>query len=326
MQQAADIPLSILVVDTNHVTAKALSEEVKQDRRVIRIKTASSISEAQRELQVGGYNTIFVDPLSIGLNEASDFVFSVRRALPEIVFGLFVDSKQVDNRRREFYSGERHRFEHYYTLDKRTPFAAFSDEVSAMLARCIGDLRWRMSTETLKKIRSAISGESGDEPPSPLTADLSAELDKAISLVTPKAPEPAPRPTVFLSHRFAETEYVNGLTQLLEGHGFAVVIGNSMNTYVSQGVLQRISEADYFICLMTRDKKKDDGNYTTSAWLLEEKGAALALKKRIVLLVEHGVDEYGGLQGDWQMIHFNPKGFTSAAFQAVKQLQSYAGS
>jgi hypothetical protein len=105
-----------------------------------------------------------------------------------------------------------------------------------------------------------------------------------------------------------------------------VTIGSPVNTYVSQAVLQRISEANYFVCLMTRDKEKVDGNYTTSPWLLEEKGAALALKKPVVLLVEHGVDEFGGLQGDWQRIHFGPKGYLNAALQAVGQLNSYAGS
>jgi hypothetical protein len=76
---------------------------------------------------------------------------------------------------------------------------------------------------------------------------------------------------------------------------------------------------------MTKDKQKADGTYTTSPWLLEEKGAALAMNKRIVLMVEEGVgaDEIGGLQGDWQRIHFTPKGFTTAALSAVKQLKSY---
>lgn len=60
-------------------------------------------------------------------------------------------------------------------------------------------------------------------------------------------------------------------------------------------------------------------------WLLEEKGAALALGKPIVLMVEEGVTDSGGLQGDWQRIHFGPKGFLKAALQAVEQLKSYAG-
>jgi hypothetical protein len=325
MQRAGEIPLSILVVDADEAAARALTEETARDQRVVRITVARSIEEAQRELRSGDYNTVVIDPLSIGLGPASDFVFSVMTALPEIVFVLFVDSTEVDGRRAEFFSGERRRFAHHYSLDKRTPIAAFPDEVRAMLTRCISLLSWKLSAESLKKIRAMVAAED-DETRASITPELSAELDRAISLVAPKESTPAPRRTVFLSHRFAENEYVGGLTRLLENEGFTVSIGSPVNTYVSQAVLQRISEADYFVCLMTRDKEKVDGNYTTSPWVLEEKGAALALKKPVVLLVEHGVDELGGLQGDWQRIHFGPKGYLSAALQAVGQLNSYAGS
>jgi hypothetical protein len=58
---------------------------------------------------------------------------------------------------------------------------------------------------------------------------------------------------------------------------------------------------------------------------LEEKGAALAFGKPIVLMIEEGVTDFGGLQGDWQRIHFGAKGFLSAALQAVQQLNEYSG-
>ena len=116
------------------------------------------------------------------------------------------------------------------------------------------------------------------------------------------------------------------MTKLLEMSGFDVVTGQVANTYVSKAVIERIRDCEYFICLMTQDAKKMDGTFTTSAWLLEEKGVALAIGKPIVLMVEEGVTDFGGLQGDWQRIHFGQKGFTSAALQAVEQLRSYAGS
>ena len=42
-------------------------------------------------------------------------------------------------------------------------------------------------------------------------------------------------------------------------------------------------------------------------------------------MVEEGVDDFGGLQGDWQRIHFGPKGFLKAARDAAQQLASYSG-
>ncbi|MGH4013700.1 MAG: toll/interleukin-1 receptor domain-containing protein [Pseudonocardiaceae bacterium] len=313
------------MVDADEAAARALTDEAAQDQRVDCIAIAHNIEEAQRELRAGAYNTIVIDPLSVGIDPAAQFARSAKGKLSEIVFVLFVDSTEVDARRAEFFSGESRRFAHYYSLDKRTPVAAFSDEVRAMLTRCASLLSWRLSAESLKRIREMVRTESS-EIRSTITSELSAELDRAISLVASNDPAPTSRRTVFLSHRFAESEYVDGLTQLLEKEGFTVATGSPANTYISQAILQRISESDYFVCLMTRDKEKADGNYTTSPWLLEEKGAALALKKPVVLLVEHGVDEFGGLQGDWQRIHFGPKGYLSAALQAVGQLNSYAGS
>tara|TARA_B100000029_G_C17011798_1_gene755194 strand:+ start:333 stop:575 length:243 start_codon:yes stop_codon:yes gene_type:complete len=76
---------------------------------------------------------------------------------------------------------------------------------------------------------------------------------------------------------------------------------------------------------MTCADEKMDGTFTTSPWLLEEKGAALALDKPLVMMVEEGVSDFGGLQGDWQRIHFGAKGFLKAALEAVDQLKSYAG-
>jgi hypothetical protein len=323
--EVSEIPLSLLVVDANRATAQSLEAEVSKDPRVVKSTIAHAVKEAQGELRSGNYNGIMIDPMSIGLDVASEFIFSARKSLPEIVFVLFVDSAEIDSRRTEFFSGTRRRFAHYFTLNKRTPVAAFSDEVEATLTFCTSWLERRLSVESLKKIREAVAAKDVHSP-SRITPEVRAGLDRAISLATPRLDEPPAQPSVFLSHRFAETEYVDGLTQLLEKEGFVVVIGSPANTYVSSAILQRISEADYFIGLMTRAQEKVDGNFTTSPWLLEEKGAALALQKRIVLLVEHGVDEFGGLQGDWQRIHFGPKGYLSAALQAVTQLKSYTGS
>jgi hypothetical protein len=76
---------------------------------------------------------------------------------------------------------------------------------------------------------------------------------------------------------------------------------------------------------MTKDKEKVDGTFFTSPWLIEEKGVAFAYQKPLVLMIEEGVTDFGGLQGDWQGIDFTPKGFLKAAQKAVKQLKSYTG-
>jgi hypothetical protein len=98
-----------------------------------------------------------------------------------------------------------------------------------------------------------------------------------------------------------------------------------VSTYVSTSILQRIKETEFFLCLMTINEQKCDGTYTTSPWLLEEKGAALAFGKYLVVMIEQGVTHYGGLEGDWQRHFFTPKSFLAKARLAVEQLQSAAG-
>ena len=47
-------------------------------------------------------------------------------------------------------------------------------------------------------------------------------------------------------------------------------------------------------------KQQADGTFTTSTWLHQALGAAIAYNKPLVLLVEEGVTDFRGLQGDWQ--------------------------
>jgi hypothetical protein len=149
--------------------------------------------------------------------------------------------------------------------------------------------------------------------------------DQISSLRNYLAPKPnsVKEGSIFLSHRFVEKEYIEGLIKILQMGEFNVVSAEYVAGYISQSILERIKNSEFFLCLMTRDKEKIDGTYTTSPWLLEEKGAALAMNKKIVLMIEEGVTDIGGLQGDWQRIHFTPKGFTNAALQAVEQLKNY---
>jgi hypothetical protein len=73
---------------------------------------------------------------------------------------------------------------------------------------------------------------------------------------------------------------------------------------------------------MTCRDKKENGKFTTSSWLLEEKGAALALGKPCLMLVEDGIDarEIGGLQGDDQRLPFNRNNFTRIVADALRML------
>lgn len=316
-----EIPLHILVCDPNDISASALVDQLNKHKAVASVIHASDISTAQQILRSNDINTIFIDPLIPDIEIASEFVFSVRKSLPEIVFVLYMDLAIAEANRKSFFRGERQRFSHYYRLDKAVPVTSFPDEVDSVIRTCQSDLSWRLSQESLKRIKEQQKSHQGNQ----CQSEALQEVEDLVARVSASRKAIPRKNTVFLSYRFAETEYVDGLIPLLEDRGFEVVTGKRSNTFISRAVIDRIRDCEYFLCLMTRDKEKIDATFTTSPWLLEEKGVALALGKQIVLMIEEGVDDFGGLQGDWQRIHFGPKGFLKAALEAVQQLASYSG-
>lgn len=324
-QNSDEIPLKVLICDGDPSASTSLQRALDDEPAVLTVKQVDSTNEAQRQVRVSEFNTIFIDPLTLGIEAASSFIFDIRKSQPEIVFVLYVDRARAERQRASFYGGERQRFSHYYTLDKQTPVSAFVDEVLAMIRLCQSYLSWGMTEASLERLRSEAAKATNRA--SLESRALLHAVDESLLRFTRSPPERGPTltRTVFLSHRFAEEEYVKGLTRLLYESGFEAVTGKSSNTFVGRSVIDRIREASFFLCLMTRADAKTDGTFTTSPWLLEEKGVALAFSKPLVLMVEEGVSDFGGLQGDWQRIHFGAKGFLTAALEAVAQLKSYVG-
>jgi DNA-binding NtrC family response regulator len=108
--EANKIPLKILICDQDKTTAKSLQSFVSQDDLVSVAQIAHNIDDAQTLLRSEDYNTIFIDVINLGIVPASEFVFSIRKALPEIVFVLYIDKKSAESMRREFYGDERRRY------------------------------------------------------------------------------------------------------------------------------------------------------------------------------------------------------------------------
>jgi tetratricopeptide (TPR) repeat protein len=125
----------------------------------------------------------------------------------------------------------------------------------------------------------------------------------------------------FLAHSFAEVDkpVVAGVRQFVESAGIEVTTGErAQNRSVAQKVKERITAADLFIGLFTRDRlittrgkisrllhPRDDGAYTTSYWVIQESGFALGLDKQMVLLVEQGITAFPELQGDMEVVFFD---------------------
>jgi hypothetical protein len=307
--------LNCLIVDADIEARLSLMGVLETLEPTSQIKAADNCTDGLEQIISGGIDAVFIDPLSIGIDDAADFIFTIRTTHPSIVFVLYSDMAEAESHRGQLYRGERHRFSHYFKLDKLTPVAAFKREVGAVLGLCRGYIAWHA-------VRTELRADASSSDDLSHSRGVNQALDTTeLVLLNGRGA----KDTVFLSCRFSETEYIEGLTRLLSKNGFKVIMGDRTIGYVSQSVLERIRGAEYFLALMTRKHELVTGEFVTSSWVLEEKGAALALGKQIVLLVEDGLSDLGGLQGDWQRIHFGRKGFLMAALQAVEQLLSYSG-
>ncbi|QEM13407.1 toll/interleukin-1 receptor domain-containing protein [Mucilaginibacter rubeus] len=324
-----NIPLNILIIDAETDTVELLKNRLQLNKDVLKTYVSTSIKNAKIELNSKHINVVFIDPLSFDLDEASKFIFNVRGTLPEIVFVLFYNYFKAEQRSSEFYRGQRSRFTHYYKLNKQTPIENFQDEMVYIFQKIQSDLRWRMSDQNIKTLiqqsEDLINKNPNSESEIPkVLEELRDQLDQLRRQTTPKA-ETVTKKSIFISYRFTEIEYKKDLADHLIENGYSVVTGMESNQYISDAIIARIKQCEFFLCLMTKHQEKKDGTFTTSPWLLEEKGVALASNKKLVLLIEEGVTDYGGLQGDWQRIHFSSKGFMSAAKQALKQIKSFEG-
>lgn len=324
--EMARIPLRVLVADQDTPSTRVLMDALRSAKGVTNVILVQNLDEAPGRLRADYMNTVFIDPLSFGIDNSSAFIFATRKALPEIVFVLFQDQERVEENREQFFHGERRRFAHYYRLDKRTPLDAFNDELAAVTRLCQYDLSWRMSPENLRRLLDQTSKETKTATGNYSTHRPAIDSNDVPRLTT-RPQRFGVENTVFVSHRFAVADegYVQGLTRHLKDKGFVVTTGKLATGYISQAVIQRIRDAEFFLCLLTRADAKLDGTYTASAWLHQELGAAIAFGKPVVIMVEEGVTDFGGLQGDVQRIHFADKGFMTAALDAADILRAYSG-
>ena len=127
---------------------------------------------------------------------------------------------------------------------------------------------------------------------------------------------------IFLAHQFRsdEAELVRTLNDvILRPAGYTVVDGQAEGLEeFRDAILSKIRESQFFLALLTHRARLERGRFVSSVWLYQEIGAAVAMGKRPLLLVEEGMDEHyaGELQKTYEYVPFN-RGSCLDAFQAV---------
>src|SRR5215472_11517904 len=84
-------PPRVLICDSNREMAGKLQRELVKNSLIDQAAMEHSIRDARAAVDSGALDIIFLGLLSFSLDEASDFLFAVRRERPEIVFSLYVD-------------------------------------------------------------------------------------------------------------------------------------------------------------------------------------------------------------------------------------------
>ncbi len=117
----------------------------------------------------------------------------------------------------------------------------------------------------------------------------------------------------FLGHSFSPDDraLVIAVKRMLRRERIAVITGERPEARgVAEKIRTRIDVADLFVALLTRRYMIEPGRYTTSPWVIEEKGYFLGRgpSRPVLLLVEDGIkvpDETGGIAGDLEYIRFD---------------------
>jgi transcriptional regulator with XRE-family HTH domain len=128
------VSLWVLVVGEDG-DAKLLCQELRRMPVVKAVYADDHEHYAWGTIRDKEVNTIFIDPLVIGLDNAERFIFGVRYEFPEIVFVLYADQEAINANPDLYYSGPRQRFRHYYSLDKKT-IGTDSEALTKVLRQC----------------------------------------------------------------------------------------------------------------------------------------------------------------------------------------------
>lgn len=115
--------------------------------------------------------------------------------------------------------------------------------------------------------------------------------------------------SAFIGQSFSERDEAINRTifNLLEAIGIKSVTGEKPKAaLVSEKVKHLIQGQDIFVGIFTRrDKIARRHEWTTSAWVIDEKAYAVGVRKPLILLKEDGVESIGGIQGDYEYLDFS---------------------
>jgi hypothetical protein len=132
--------------------------------------------------------------------------------------------------------------------------------------------------------------------------------------------------TAFVGHSFLPQDqstvaYVKDLLREME---ISCTTGERAEaSEIHEKVKRRILAAEYFVGIFTRRHKIEDQDlWTTTDWVVQEMAFAAANKKKLIILRESGLVDFGSLQGNLEYIEFNREELHLATIRLLQTLWS----
>jgi hypothetical protein len=136
-----------------------------------------------------------------------------------------------------------------------------------------------------------------------------ATATQARGTVAPRTLATQFNPTAFIGQSFsADDRIINDCVRnALEALGIEVITGERPRAdTISSKIKKRIETQHLFVGIFTRrDKLAAKDEWTTSAWVIDEKAYAAGKEKKLILFKEEGVGSIGGIQGDYEYVEFS---------------------
>ena len=131
----------------------------------------------------------------------------------------------------------------------------------------------------------------------------------------------------FVARQFRDEdlELFNQLRSVLQLVGVKAVDGRADGIDAFRGdILRKIRSARFFVCLLTHRTLLKNGRYASGVWLYQETGAAVALGKKPLVLVEDGMDDHfaGEMQKNYEYVPFSRSSQPEAFEEIARRIQA----
>lgn len=178
----SDIPLKVLVVDSDQGSSTRLTQVLRVHGSVISAKSEKSLEVASKIVAKHDINAVYVDPISLGIEQTSNFIDTVRTTKPEIVYVLYMRMADLETLDQDVIFGS-FRFRLYFKLDKNASRALFEKEVERTITECQSDLSLDLNKEKIGVLQEELRSlqETAEKEPVNVSAKMLRDIQEQLS-------------------------------------------------------------------------------------------------------------------------------------------------